>query len=128
MLFWHAVVKPSPRLTAYYLFTADFNFPDSLSPETVTPSSPFPSHCLAFCLHFTPSLTPLSFQVPPNRLSGSPISQSFDPVNTSNSILSWDAQLHWLPIFWCSNPFILSSFIFVYLLRPGGQRKNCWSI
>lgn len=42
MLFWHVVIKPTPRLTAYHLFTADFNFPDSLFPwnsHTVSPVS-----------------------------------------------------------------------------------------
>lgn len=129
MLFWHAVIKPSPRLTAYHLFTAHFNFPDSLFPRNSHSISHFSLALPGFLSSFLPyspfychssSLSPW--------LSGSPISQSLDPVNTSNSILSWDAQLQWLPIFCCSNPFILSSFIFVYLLRPGGQQKNCWSI
>lgn len=126
MLFWHAVIKPSPRLTAYHLFTAHFNFPDSLFPpnsQSISTISLVPSGFLSSFIPYPPFYCHSSSLSPP-WLSGSPISQSLDPVNTSNSILSWDTQLQWLPIFCCSNPFILSSFIFVYLLRPGGAAEE----
>lgn len=122
MLFWHAVIKPSPRLTAYHLFTADFNFPDSLSPRNSHSISPISLALLGFLSSFLP-YSPFYCHSTP-WLSGLPISQSLDPVNSSNSILSWDVQLQWLHIFCCSNPFILSSFIFVYLLRPGGAAEE----
>lgn len=108
VVFWHAVIKPSPTLTAQHLFTADFNFPDSPFPLPITPSHTLPhspvcrrSHSLSVCLtHRTTD----------------------NPVSTSNNILSGNAQLQRPSIFCCTNPFVLSSFIFVYLYRPGGER------
>lgn len=67
MLFWHAVIKPSPRLTAYRLFTADFHFPDSLSPPKKQ-SLRLPHLChpawLSVFISLPHSPLPLSFQPP----------------------------------------------------------------
>lgn len=56
MVLWHAVIKSSLRLTAWHLFTKDFNFPDSPFPPPITPSSPR-TLCLEPCLYFSPSVT-----------------------------------------------------------------------
>lgn len=70
VVFWHAVIKPSPTLTAQHLFTADFNFPDSPFPLPITPS-----HTLPRSLSLFLSLTHLSVAAHTLSLSVSPIAR-----------------------------------------------------
>lgn len=96
-------------------------FPDSSFPPPITPSPPPPTHthCLAFCLYFSPPQSPSCRLTLSLRLAS--VTQSLNPVRTSNNKLSGAAQLQKRCISFCTNPFVLSSFIFVYLHRPGGK-------
>lgn len=111
VVLWQAVIKSSPGLTARHLFTEDFNFPDSPFPLPITPSPR--SHTPPRFLSSVTFVLPCSLS-----LCLAPVTQSLNPVRTSNKKLSAAAQL---PIFFCTNPFVLSSFIFVYLHRPEGK-------
>lgn len=121
VMWWHAVIKSSPGLTAQHLFTEDFFSLTvlSLHPSLHHPPPPTHTHCLAFCLYFSPPQSPSCRLTLSLRLAS--VTQSLNPVRTSNNKLSGAAQLQKRCISFCTNPFVLSSFIFVYLHRPGGK-------
>lgn len=119
----HAVIKSSPRLTARHLFTEDFNFPDSPFPlyPLLHPPPPLLALYLTFCLYFSPSVPFVLLCYLSLSLRFTSVPRSLNPVCTNNNKLSGAAQLQKLHIFFCKNPFVLSSFIFVYLHRPEGK-------
>lgn len=98
-----------------------FNFPDSPFPLPITPSPPTctrprsPSEflslshlCVALLARFRSlAVSPVSLRV----------LTRFVPATSYPGPLSCKSS----HIFFCTNPFVLSSFIFVYLHRPEGK-------
>lgn len=127
MLFWHAVIKPSPRLTAYHLFTADFNFPDSLFPRNSHSISPISLALLGFLSSFLPYSPFYCHSSPHDCLAYPsvkvltqliPATAYYHGMLSCNGFLFSAAQIHL---------FYHHSFLSIYS-GLGGQQKNCWSI
>lgn len=121
---WHAVIKSSLGLTAWHLFTEDFNFPDSPFPLPITPSPPL-ALWLGFRLYFSPSVTSVSpcslaFSVTPLSLrvltQFVPATTSYQGLLSSESSLFSPAQIHL---------FYHHSNLSIY---TGLRGRNCWSI
>lgn len=125
MLFWHTVIKPSPRLTAYHLFIAHFNFPDSLSPPKQSLHLPLLTRTAWLSVFISPLLILLlSFQLslPPDCLAHPsvkvltqliPATAYYHGMLSCNGFLFSAVQIHL---------FYHHSFLSIYS-SPGGSRR-----